>query len=211
MTWGECQDIFCVPWVKPPEVLGRFLREDVGGMMGKLEFNMCVKDVKLFRPPRSHGEECTAEYQEQCLRSTEKMQKKPGEMKAAVNLHQLARGGETAVCEDGRSMSSSSRVTYQLKSILASKIFTFNCRKKKLRQQLSILVLQVVCCCKSSFTLLSPVANTLWFFSSIDPKFVSLSHWHTKGPAKSKPSALFSPSWPVKATLGRWDPECWKE
>lgn len=106
----------------------------MGGMMGKLEFNMCVKDVKLFQPPRSRGEECTAEYQEQCLRSTEKMQKKPstknGEMKAAVNLHQHARGGETAVCEDGKSISSSSRVTYQLKSMLTSKIFTFNCRKK---------------------------------------------------------------------------------
>lgn len=63
----------------------RFSREDVGGMVGESEFNVCIESVKLFQILCSLGEERSriprAVSEEQSENAVQKM-------KAAVNLCQ---------------------------------------------------------------------------------------------------------------------------
>lgn len=67
----------------------RFSSEDVGGMVGELEFNVCIESVKLFQTLCSLGEEHSriprAVSEEQSETAVEKM-------KAAVNLCQQCQG-----------------------------------------------------------------------------------------------------------------------
>lgn len=67
----------------------RFSREDVGGMVGESEFNMCIESAKLFQILCSLGEERSripgAVSEEQSENALE-------EMKAAVNLCQQCQG-----------------------------------------------------------------------------------------------------------------------
>lgn len=50
----------------------RFSREDVGGMAGESEFNMCIEREKLFQPLCSLGERRSRVYLEQCLQEQER-------------------------------------------------------------------------------------------------------------------------------------------
>lgn len=88
MTRCECQEFFCAcpEQNRLPEV---FSRENVGGIVGESEFNMCIESVKLFQVLCSLGEECSripaAVSEEQSENALE-------EMKAAVNLCQQCQG-----------------------------------------------------------------------------------------------------------------------
>lgn len=64
-----------------------FSRQNVGGMVGESEFNMCTESVKLFQVFRSLGEAHSRGYLKQ-----EQSENALVEMKAAVNLCQQCQG-----------------------------------------------------------------------------------------------------------------------
>lgn len=87
MTGCECQELFCA--CPEQNSLPEVSREDVGGMAGESEFNMCIESAKLFQIRCSLGEEGSripgAVSEEQSENALE-------EMKAAVNLCQPCQG-----------------------------------------------------------------------------------------------------------------------
>lgn len=76
----------------------RFSRENVGGIVGESEFNMCIESVKSFQILCSLGEECSripeAVSEEQSENALE-------EMKAAVNLCQQCQGWRSCSLQSG--------------------------------------------------------------------------------------------------------------
>lgn len=102
----------------------RFSREDVGGMAGESEFNMCIERERSYSSLSAASERGVAEYTWSSV-CRSRREATLEEMKAAVNLCQQCQGWGAAVCRAGKSMSSLSSVTHQLKSEFSSKAFIF--------------------------------------------------------------------------------------
>lgn len=87
MTWCECQD-FSLHALSQTAIL-RFSREDVGGMVGESEFNMCIESGKLFQILCSLGGEHSRIPEAVSEKQTKNALE---EMKGAVNLCQQCQG-----------------------------------------------------------------------------------------------------------------------